>query len=49
MAEWKEGKVLFNDTLNTFYLQLYGVGHKVKNQSDNKIGNLLPPLHGLQI
>ena len=23
----KEGNVLFNDTLNTFYLQLYGVGH----------------------
>ena len=26
----KEGNVLFNDTLNTFYLWLYGVGHKVK-------------------
>ena len=23
---WKEGNVLFNDALNTFYLQLYGVG-----------------------
>ena len=22
----KEGNVLFNDTLNTFYLRLYGVG-----------------------
>ena len=21
---WKEGKVLFNDVLNTFYLRLYG-------------------------
>ena len=21
---WKEGNVLFNDALNTFYLQLYG-------------------------
>ena len=23
----KEGNVLFNDALNTFYLRLYGVGH----------------------
>ena len=26
----KEGNVLFNDTLNTFYLRLYGIGHMVK-------------------
>ena len=26
---WKEGNVLFNDALNTFYLRLYGVGHMV--------------------
>ena len=26
----KEGNVLFNDALNTFYLQLYGVRHMVK-------------------
>ena len=26
----KEGNVLFNDALNTFYLRLYGVGHIVK-------------------
>ena len=25
----KEGHALFNDALNTFYLRLYGVGHKV--------------------
>ena len=25
----KEGNVLFNDTLNTFYLQLYGIGHQI--------------------
>ena len=25
-----EGNVLFNDTLNTFYLLLYGVRHMVK-------------------
>ena len=38
-----EGNVLFNDTLNTFYLRLYGIGHMVK---DSERGNLLPP-HGL--
>ena len=39
----KEGNVLFNDTLNTFYLQLYGVRHMVKDHSDSEKGNLLPP------
>ena len=29
----KEGNVLYNDALNTFYLRLYGVGHMVKNHS----------------
>ena len=28
----KEGNVLFNDALNTFYLRLYGVGHMVKQE-----------------
>ena len=32
----KEGNVLFNDTLNTFYLRLYGVGHMVKDHSDSE-------------
>ena len=32
----KEGNVLFNDALNTFYLQLYGVGHMVKDYSDSE-------------
>ena len=32
----KEGNVLFNDTLNTFYLRLYGVGHMVKYHSDGE-------------
>ena len=31
---WKEGNVLFNNILNTFYLQLYGIGHMVKDHSD---------------
>ena len=39
----KEGNVLFNNTLNTFYLQLYGVRHMVKDRSDSEKGNLLPP------
>ena len=24
---WKEGNALFHDTLNTFFWQLYGIGH----------------------
>ena len=38
-ANWKgrkEGNVLFNDTLNTFYLRFYGVGHMVKDHSDSE-------------
>ena len=30
------GNVLFNDTLNIFYLRLYGVGHMVKYHSDSE-------------
>ena len=29
---YEEGNVLFNDTLSTFYLRLYGVRHVVKNK-----------------
>ena len=32
----KEKHVLFNDTLNTFYLRLYGVRHMVKDHSDSE-------------
>ena len=39
----KEGNVLFNDTLNTFYLRLYGIRHMVKDHSDSERGNPLPP------
>ena len=42
----KEGNVLFNDALNTFYLRLYGVRHMVKDHLDSERGNPLPP-HGL--
>ena len=37
-SERKEGNVLFNDALNTFYLWLHGVGHMVKDHSDSKRG-----------
>ena len=40
----KEGNALFKDTLNTFYLRLYGVRHKVKDNSDNQKRNALPLL-----
>ena len=45
-GERHERNVLFNDTLNTFYLRLYGVRHMVKDHSDSERGNPLP-LHGL--
>ena len=37
----KDGNILFNDALNTFYL--YGVRHMVKDHSDSEKGNPLPP------
>ena len=40
---WKERNVLFNDTLNTFYLRLYGFRHMVKDHSDSEKGNPLSP------
>ena len=36
LSTWKEGNVLFNDALNTFYLRLYGVRHMVKDHSDSE-------------
>ena len=42
----KEGNVLFNNALNTFYLRLYGVKHMVNDHSDSDRGNPLPT-HGL--
>ena len=42
----KKRNVSFNDTLNTFYLWLYGIGHMVNDHSDSKRGNPHPP-HGL--
>ena len=37
-SSWKEGNVLFNDALNTFYLRLYGVRHMVEDHSDSERG-----------
>ena len=39
----KEGNILFNDALNTFYLRLYGVTDMVKDHSDSEKGNPLLP------
>ena len=39
----REGNILFNDALNTFYLRLYGVSNMVKDHSDSERGNPLPP------
>ena len=39
----RERNVLFNNTLNTFYLRLYGIRHMVKDHSDSEKGNPLPP------
>ena len=39
ITSMKEGHVLFNDALNTFYFRLYGVGHMVKDHSDSERGN----------
>ena len=40
LREWerKEWNALFNDTLNTFYLQLYGVGYMVNVHSESERG-----------
>ena len=43
LKEGRERNVLFNDTLNTFYLRLYGVRHMVKDHSDSEKGNPRPP------
>ena len=32
----KEGNVLFNDALNTFYSRLYGVRYMIKDHSDSE-------------
>ena len=34
----KEGNVLFNDALDTFYLRIYGIRHMVDDHSDSERG-----------
>ena len=46
-GQGKEGNVLFNDALNTFYLRFYGVRDIVKDHSDSEKGNPLRPPHRL--
>ena len=36
MVGMKKGNDLFNNALNTFYLQLYGVGQTVKDHLDRE-------------
>ena len=45
--EKKEGNALFNNTLNTFIIRLYGIGYIVKDHSVRERGNPLSLLHGL--
>ena len=42
-----QGNILLYNTLDTFYLWLYGIKHMVNDQSDSERGTLLPPLHGI--
>ena len=39
----REENLLFNDALNTFYVQLYGIEHMVKDHLESERGNPLPP------
>ena len=43
----REGNVLFNNTLITFYLWLDGIGCMVKDHSENERANPLLPPHRL--
>ena len=45
----QEANVLFNNAFDTFYLELYCVGHMVNDHSDSERGNTLLLLHGLLI
>ena len=36
LTEWREGRVLFIDVLNTFYLWLSGIEYMVKKYSDRE-------------
>ena len=36
MCGKKEGNVLFNDAVNTFYSRLYGITHMVKDHAESE-------------
>ena len=44
--ERRKGNVLFNHAVSTFYLQLYVVGHMIKDHTDNDRQNHMPSLPG---
>ena len=44
----KIGHILFNNTIKTFYSQLYGIRNMVEDHSDKERGNPLLPVHGQQ-
>ena len=46
MVEQEQDIFFISLRTQLFYLRLYGVGHMVKDHSDNERGNPLPP-HGL--
>ena len=49
MSRRKDGNVLFNDALNTFYLRLYGVRHMVKDRMTHTTTFVTPVVeHGLE-
>ena len=46
IKERRKEMFYLTNALNTFYLQLYDIRHMIKDHSDYKRGNPLPP-HGL--
>ena len=45
----KEGNVLFNHALNTFFVLSYSIEHMIQDHSDDEKGNPLPVLYGLLV
>ena len=45
LKHWLLMAVLFNNALNTFCLQLYGIRHIVRDHSDSQKRKPLPLLH----
>ena len=45
MVQWQEDNVIFNNALNTFYLQLYGIGHMFHGVDPLSYFSFQPVLH----